>query len=347
MKICRRSPRGNVDWNTLPPEMTTDRALSFPTRERGLKLLWLLQWQQLTTSFPTRERGLKWYLRMSHSGSPVVPHEGTWIEMEMQKTSGSLCVVVPHEGTWIEIPVCSRCTWLLLSFPTRERGLKCLNRFIFRLILRRSPRGNVDWNKEFSDTLPGNGCRSPRGNVDWNYNADSNFWIYVCRSPRGNVDWNLYIRRADTPTTQSFPTRERGLKLPLKICRRHLKVVVPHEGTWIEISGHTHNYASTLSFPTRERGLKWDYPIDCIRLEPSFPTRERGLKLLMCKHIVMLSSRSPRGNVDWNPHSTVPTYTTQRRSPRGNVDWNWSLCTDSAVRIRRSPRGNVDWNYRA
>ena len=24
--------------------------------------------------------------------------------------------------------------------------------------------------------------------------------------------------------------------------------------------------------------MKWDYPIDCIRLEPSFPTRERGLK---------------------------------------------------------------------
>ena len=74
--------------------------------------------------------------------------------------------------------------------------------------------------------------------------------------------------------------------------------VVPHEGTWIEIPTNPEKPPDTRSFPTRERGLKWDYPIDCIRLEPSFPTRERGLKLLMCKHIVMLSSRSPRGNVD-------------------------------------------------
>ena len=33
-------------------------------------------------------------------------------------------MVVPHEGTWIEIIYLFQIDWLILSFPTRERGLK-------------------------------------------------------------------------------------------------------------------------------------------------------------------------------------------------------------------------------
>ena len=54
--------------------------------------------------------------------------------------------------------------------------------------------------------------------------------------------------------------------------------VVPHEGTWIEIVAYLQASTKWLSFPTRERGLKWVR----YELNPVYP------------------GRSPRGNVDWN-----------------------------------------------
>ena len=77
--------------------------LSFPTRERGLKFKSVDSIPADLSSFPTRERGLKYHRR----------------------SGGVDCLgVVPHAGTWIEIEqlLISRLSW---SFPTRERGLKC------------------------------------------------------------------------------------------------------------------------------------------------------------------------------------------------------------------------------
>ena len=54
----------------------------------------------------------------------VVPHEGTWIEIDDVFRTMVEKMVVPHEGTWIEIIYLFQIDWLILSFPTRERGLK-------------------------------------------------------------------------------------------------------------------------------------------------------------------------------------------------------------------------------
>ena len=55
----------------------------------------------------------------------VVPHAGTWIEIQRLTDTAQETSVVPHAGTWIEID-CSISLRLYprLSFPTRERGLK-------------------------------------------------------------------------------------------------------------------------------------------------------------------------------------------------------------------------------
>ena len=53
----------------------------------------------------------------------VVPHEGTWIEIKSYALCNAKSNVVPHEGTWIEIPM------LVLQVT---------------LYYSRSPRGNVD-----------------------------------------------------------------------------------------------------------------------------------------------------------------------------------------------------------
>ena len=189
MKICRRSPRGNVDWNTL--------------------------------------------YEADAGGSFVVPHEGTWIEIVLSSQTYQVVQVVPHEGTWIEMPR-SRMSWRSLrSFPTRERGLKLPSSVEQIHRLRRSPRGNVDWNNLMRLVLAKH-CVVPHEGT----------WIEICfvlwsiflncrRSPRGNVDWNK-----STPVSME------------------VQAVVPHEGTWIEIAC-CHCLASACSsFPTRERGLK-------------------------------------------------------------------------------------------
>ena len=75
-------------------------------------------------------------------------------------------------------------------------------------------------------------------------------------------------------------------------------MVVPHEGTWIEIYPPFSWPLSLPSFPTRERGLKWQCSGECHRDPGSFPTRERGLKLNIINFCMSVYSRSPRGNVD-------------------------------------------------
>ena len=57
----------------------------------------------------------------------VVPHAGTWIEIEKIFDDPQLTAVVPHAGTWIEIRKFHVQISKITSFPTRERGLKFLS----------------------------------------------------------------------------------------------------------------------------------------------------------------------------------------------------------------------------
>ena len=54
----------------------------------------------------------------------VVPHAGTWSEIQKFHINVTGKEVVPHAGTWIEIPRLTLWHWHRQSFPTRERGLK-------------------------------------------------------------------------------------------------------------------------------------------------------------------------------------------------------------------------------
>ena len=209
---CRRSPRGNVDWNSLYHWSLYHMAWSFPTRERGLKWCWEWKNRGDYMSFPTRERGLKFDRRFNSKNSVRRSPRGNvdwnvnvnidylsrfgrsprgnvdwnwkqrWMAEKISRRSPRGNVdwnwlvrthrrwynVVPHAGTWIEINSDNYSESYVWSFPTRERGLKLFE----------------DW-----QSIPAE-CRSPRGNVDWN-SINQNVPIYIfCRSPRGNVDWN-------------------------------------------------------------------------------------------------------------------------------------------------------------
>ena len=77
-------------------------------------------------SFPTRERGLKLVAPLTLIAPfSVVPHAGTWIEIFDNFVKVACFKVVPHAGTWIEIGLSYDLhSSTLASFPTRERGLK-------------------------------------------------------------------------------------------------------------------------------------------------------------------------------------------------------------------------------
>ena len=74
----------------------------------------------------------------------VVPLVGTWIEILKLYNPYPGVSVVPLVGTWIEILIFISSIKTLLSFPSWERGLKCICGIGMTMHPRRSPRGNVD-----------------------------------------------------------------------------------------------------------------------------------------------------------------------------------------------------------
>ena len=106
---------------------------------------WTLALAGRPLSFPSWERGLKRHVhRLSEQSGAVVPLVGTWIETRKRICFGVVSPVVPLVGTWIETLLLSVISFIRLSFPSWERGLKHhLLIVIFRHISR-SPRGNVD-----------------------------------------------------------------------------------------------------------------------------------------------------------------------------------------------------------
>ena len=77
--------------------------VSLPTRERGLKSAGGAVGVEEYKSLPTRERGLKY----------------TLVPVERCRDH-----VAPYAGAWIEIWRFLRALSIILSLPTRERGLK-------------------------------------------------------------------------------------------------------------------------------------------------------------------------------------------------------------------------------
>ena len=79
--------------------------------------------------------------------------------------------------------------------------------------------------------------------------------------------------------SESFPSRERGLKFCSGRLYCRANRVVPFAGTWIEILRIDMEPSKVgWSFPSRERGLKFVDKCPPVRRGGSFPSRERGLK---------------------------------------------------------------------
>src|SRR5690606_31678627 len=79
----------------------------------------------LSGSRPTRARGLKpLYARPRRRRPRVAPHAGAWIETNSSPNLPPSSAVAPHAGAWIETMRSRSMRFMLLSRPTRARGLK-------------------------------------------------------------------------------------------------------------------------------------------------------------------------------------------------------------------------------
>ena len=113
-------------WIEIPSAAPPPRPLaSLHSRERGLKSLPSLPFVPSLPSLHSRERGLKYeQFRKGAAACFVAPLAGAWIEICVSSCITFLNSVAPLAGAWIEIrPIQSRKA-LLLSLPSRERGLK-------------------------------------------------------------------------------------------------------------------------------------------------------------------------------------------------------------------------------
>ena len=166
------------------------------------------------------------------------------------------------------------------SFPTWERELKFpMRQASSSCSPRRSPRGNVNWNPLLLIRPYWYLGRSPRGNVNWNK-------LYSAPQPRiwGSFPtWERELKWASIrPFTfykESFPTWERELKLVINVIACALCLVVPHVGTWIEIS-ICRTWWTIRKSRSPRGNVNWNnvgYDIYDI-FDASFPTWERELK---------------------------------------------------------------------
>ena len=126
VRMYGRSLRGNVDWNIHITVVYQITSLSFPSRERGLKLTWDGVVGLYPSSFPSRERGLKWYRKVLYRWTGrSFPSRERGLKYFFVYLWRNFIRVVPFAGTWIEIH---------LPYAGIHRTI-C-----------RSLRGNVDWN---------------------------------------------------------------------------------------------------------------------------------------------------------------------------------------------------------
>ena len=119
--------------------------MSFPTRERGLKYKSYQRYKVSLLSFPTRERGLKLSdARVLKEFEKSFPTRERGLKCPVLAPACSVTFVVPHAGTWIEINTAVKGSNCIQSFPTRERGLKFSGLRSPDRREGRSPRGNMD-----------------------------------------------------------------------------------------------------------------------------------------------------------------------------------------------------------
>ena len=122
--------------------------------------------------------------------------------------------------------------------------------------------------------------------------------------------------------------------------------VVPHVGTWIEIFPPVVPVPVPMVVPHVGTWIEITHSFpNCTNL-PSFPTWERELKLAYLVPERTPACRSPRGNVNWN--QTLLSIQSLRYVVPHVGTWieMSSGLPPMVTQFRRSPRGNVNWNVK-
>ena len=104
--------------------------LSLPSRERGLKLKFRQVRHEVRSVAPFAGAWIETQkMSIFTLAEFVAPFAGAWIETGGGATSGASSSVAPFAGAWIETHILAiYFSAMLMSLPSRERGLKRYNK---------------------------------------------------------------------------------------------------------------------------------------------------------------------------------------------------------------------------
>ena len=191
------------------------------------------------------------------------------------------------------------CFAFTLSFPTRERGLKCKAVNLLELSAESFPTRERGLKCNHVTVVTRKKTSFPTRERGLKYKVNKKVLTNVVVVPHEGTWIEILTMARRLRNTPSFPTRERGLKCVLHI-RYSISInVVPHEGTWIEILFGTYLSVNLSVVPHEGTWIEITEGIIVNETQAtSFPTRERGLKFCSRSLPRTGHSRSPRGNVD-------------------------------------------------
>ena len=221
------------------------------------------------------------------------------------------------------IPIFKRNRWILLSLPSRKRGLKLSRSVILRLIVCRFPRGSVDWN-HFNHFFLSSSCVASL--------AEAWIEIYPCclTIPPDMVAslaeaWiEIFKSFTELLTGKVASLAEAWIEIRRKCFAPSWHRVASLAEAWIEI---------------------WRASFYVRIVRSRFPRGSVDWNICIIIRILGTWSRFPRGSVDWNGMLMWSSNHAHRRFPRGSVDWNvWFYHLKTSL-PSRFPRGSVDWNW--
>ena len=187
------------------------------------------------------------------------------------------------------------------SLPSRECGLKYLNKAEQKVNNSHSLRGSVDWNELYLNNPIENLLVTPFAGV----------WIEI-----GTLTTTYKIDEV-TPFAGVW------IEIIDLITGECLAMVTPFAGVWIEIQKIYFAYYNDASLPSRECGLKYRDFWNIFEFYTVTPFAGVWIEIhSMCRLFCLLYSHSLRGSVDWNYAIECTTPHEMRHSLRGSVDWN-------------------------
>ena len=164
----------------------------------------------------------------------------------------------------------------------------------------RASQRHVDWNPRYLTKIHFIASRASQRHVDWNTIINETYAPQICRASQRHVDWN------NKKTNEKYD-----------------KNVVPHRGTWIEISSGISPLESIRVVPHRGAWIEIHNYSKMRYWRKVVPHRGAWIEIHLELHSFhRCTRRASQRRVDWNEYMIARMKETESRASQRRVDWN-------------------------